>query len=221
MGEVYRRRTRGSIARSPSRSCRSTRGDRRSARSASSARRRRSRRARTPTSARSTTSASAGRDRLPGAWSARGRDAGASAWRGAAAARAGAAIADRRSPTRSTRAPAGHRPPRPEARQHHADEGAARSCSTSASPSAMAPAARRRRSPEPRRGAAAHLTSRRDRRHAPLHGAGAARGQGRRTRARDIFAFGALLYEMATGEGVRGRDAALISAIMSGEPAPI
>ena len=89
------------------------------------------------------------------------------------------AIADRRRARHG--APRRHRPSRSQAGQHHADEGRARSCSTSAwrratrrsSRSAACRCCRRRRRNADRAG--------HDPRHVPVHGAGAARrARGRR-----------------------------------------
>ena len=146
--------------------------------------------------------------------------------RAAARRRLRIGVADRR--RARPRAPRGHHPPRPEARQHHAHQ-------VGRQAHGLRPRARRRRRPvrpgqrrcttRCRRSADHARRSRRghDHRHVPVHGARAARGQGGRRAQRHLGASARVLYEMATG--TRAFDgtsqASLIAAIMHDEPAPI
>ena len=114
--------TRGSTARSRSRSCPRTSPPTPSVASASSARRRDLAPSTIRTSARSTTSVTRDGDRLPGHGVSRGRDARRPAARGALPLDQVLALRDRDRRRARQGAPAGHRPSRPEARQRHADE---------------------------------------------------------------------------------------------------
>ena len=130
---------------------------------------------------------------------------------------------DRRSAGRCPSAE--HRSSRSEAEQRHADERRCQGCSTSVSPSARR-AIRRRR---PRLGSTLAAP-----RKEPLTDEGSILGtwqymapeqidgQAVDTRA-DIFAFGAVMYEMATGRRAFEGDshASLIAAILEREPPPI
>ena len=140
---------------------------------------------------------------------------------GAASARPDAALryGDRRRARQG--APAGHRPPGSEARQRHADALRASSCSTSVWPRVSRPAA-----------AAGSLTALPT--QANLTQEGTILGtfqymapeqlEGRESDARtDIFAFGAVLYEMVTGKKAfaGASQASLISSILRDDPQPI
>ena len=138
--------TRDSTAPSPSRSCPASVASRpgipAAVRTRSAAL---SRRCRTRTSARSTTSASQDGARSSWSWSISKARRWPTRCEPAAAARSGAPRRHRRSPMRSTGASHRHRPPRPQARQHHADERGAPSCSTSALRRSCEPVADQRR----------------------------------------------------------------------------
>ena len=132
-------------------------------------------------------------------------------------------IADRNRRRARRGAPRGHRPPRSEAGQRHADQSRARSCSISVW--------RRRHEPSPstpdcrccRHDAAEHDGAGHDSRHVPLHGARADRRAARPTRAAIIWAFGCVLLEMLTGApAFEGKtQAGLMAAILEREPAAI
>ena len=117
---------------------------------------------------------------------------------------------------------AGHRPSRPEAGQRLPDEDAAPSCSISAWPRALRPssAARCRCCRQPRPRPSLHK--------AAILGTfqymAPEQIEGQEADARtDIFAFGAVLYEMLTGKrAFDGKSqATLIGSIMASQPAPL
>ena len=122
-----------------------------------------------------------GRHRLPGHGVPRGRDAGGQAC-GAVPLPVAQALSVRHRNRRRARQGASrrHRPSRSQAGQHHADQGRRRSCWTSVSPSfgrgsivmSGTSETRARRSAD---------GARHDPRHAPIHGAGAARREGGRS----------------------------------------
>ena len=132
------------------------------------------------------------------------------------------AVADRRGPCRGARA--GDRPPRPQARQRHADEDgreAARLRPREASHHGGQPAGRASR-PTPTESAPAHRTRARSSARCPTWRPSSWRASPR-TRARTCGRSGRSCYEMVTGrrafEGTS--QASLIAAIMEREPPPL
>ena len=161
-----------------------------------------------------------GRTRLPGHGAPRRRDACGSASRRARFPRADARVrrADRRRPRK--RAREGDRAPGPEARQRLAHRRRAREdprLRAGQGRRAAEPTGRRRCPPWPRR-------SRRNGRSGTFQYMSPEQvGAGTRTPRSDIFAFGAVLYEMATGrKAFSGKSqASLIGSILRDDPTTI
>ena len=158
------------------------------------------------------------RHRLSGAWSYSKARRWPHVWRAAAAARAGPPLRHRDRGRARRGAPAGHRPSRPEARQRDAHQAGAKLLDFGLAKQ------RHRRLPVQALsmladGAGTAHGAGHDRRHPAVHGARAARGQPADART-DIFALGALLYEMATGRRAfeATTQASLIAKILEPDP---
>ena len=188
MGEVYTRATRASTARSRSKSCPATSPAIPTCGRASSARPGPSPRSTIRTSAASTTSATRDGTHYLVMPHLDGQTLAARLEKGPLPLDQALKIATEIADALDKAHRAGHRPPRSEARQHHADQDGRRSCSTSGWRSCEATgradldvghdAARRRDAPE--------TGARDDSRHGAVHGAGAGRRQGGRRAQRHL-----------------------------------
>ena len=145
-----------------------------------------------------------GRRALPRDGAARGRVARGSAAEGPAAARPGAEVrgAGRRGPRR--RAQAGHRPPRPQARQRDADEDRGEAPRLRPRPPRRGTRRRLGLDGAADGGQAAHHRGD-GARHVPVHGARAARGRGSRPADRHLRARRAALRDGDGAARVRGQ----------------